>query len=158
MALLLSACGDDSSVGSRELTDFEQQEQGDLGATTTVAGEDAPDTPPPTEAPQNTTTTPPPAPTTTARPSAPAYEIKIQSDSAGSHFEPRVAQVFAGTPVQWVNTDSQPRSVEFADQSFSSGPIPPGGSSTFTPNRAGEFNYADGTRPYAQGTLRVAAR
>lgn len=159
MALLLAGCGEGTEVGSDELRNFEEQESDRLGATTTVAGEPAPDpgAPPPTQPPQ-TTTTRPPAPTTTARPAAPAYEIKIQPDSAGTHFEPRVAQVFAGTPVKWVNTDSQTRSVEFADQSFASGPIPPGGSATFTPNRAGQFNYSDGTRPYAQGTLRVAAR
>ena len=158
LALLLAGCGEGNQVGSDELRNFEEQEQGNLNTTTTPPPPAAePGTPPSTE-PERATTTKPPATTKPTRPPAQAYEIKIQPDSAGSHFEPRVAQVFVGTPVKWVNTDSQARSVEFADQSFSSGPIAPGGSVSFTPNRAGQFNYSDGTRPYAQGTLRVAAR
>ena len=159
LGLLLAGCGEGNQVGSDELRNFEEQEQGDLTPTTAAPSDAAPDpgAPPATEPPK-TTTTRPPETTKPTRPPAQAYEIKIQPDSAGTHFEPRVAQVFVGTPVKWVNTDSQPRSVEFADQSFSSGPIAPGGSVSFTPNRAGQYNYSDGTRPYAQGTLRVAAR
>jgi len=156
LALLLAGCGDDSKVGSDSLTNFDPNnpEGPRLGETTTTTPAET--TVPPADAPQATTTTA--KPTATTRPSAPAYEVKIQADTAGSQFEPRVAQVFVGTPVKWVNTDSVARSVEFADQSYRSGPIAPGASATFTPNRAGEFNYSDGTRPYAQGTLRVQGR
>lgn len=156
-ALLLASCSEGSQVGDRNLLEGTDGSGGTrLGETTTTV---APETtaPPVTEAAGRTTTTK--APTqTTAKPAARGYEIKIQPDQAGTQFEPRVAQVFAGTPVTWVNTDSVPRSVEFADQSYTSGPIPPGGSATFTANRAGEFNYSDGTRPYAVGTLKVQAR
>ena len=156
-ALLLAGCSEGSQVGDRELLEGTDGSGGTrLGETTTTVPVE-PTAPPVTEAAGRTTTTK--APTqTTAKPAAKGYEIKIQADQAGTQFEPRVAQVFAGTPVTWVNTDSVARSVEFSDQSFASGPIPPGGSSTFTPNRAGEFNYSDGTRPYAVGTLRVQAR
>ena len=155
-ALLLAGCSDDSSVGDAGLLEGTDGNAGTrLGETTTTA---TPDTTAPPAPDQNQPATTRPAPTTTARPAAQAFQIKIQSDQAGTQFEPRVAQVFAGTPVTWTNTDSVPRSVEFADQSFSSGPIPPGGTATFTANRAGEFNYSDGTRPYAVGTLRVQAR
>lgn len=158
LGLLLAGCSDGSSVGDKGLLEGTDGSGGTrLGETTTTA------TPETTAAPApppggGATTTARPAPATTARPPAQGYQIKIQSDQAGTQFEPRVAQVFAGTPVTWTNTDSVPRSVEFADQSYLSGPIPPGGTATFTANRAGEFNYSDGTRPYAVGTLRVQAR
>ena len=158
LALLLAGCSDDSQVGSDELLKGTGGSGGTrLGETTTTAPPETTAPPAPSGGAEKTTTTKA-APTTTAPRAANAYEIKIQADQAGTQFEPRVAQVFAGTPVKWTNTDSQPRSVEFSDQSYSSGPIPPGGSATFTANRAGEFNYSDGTRPYAVGTLRVQAR
>ena len=156
VALLLAGCSEDNQVGSRELTDFEQKQQGRLGSTTTAAA--APTTTAAAQQPGEQTTTTRAAPATTAKPATKGYEIKIQSDQSSTQFEPRVAQVFTGTPVTWTNTDSVPRSVEFADQSYVSGPIAPGASATFTANRAGEFNYSDGTRPYAVGTLRVQAR
>lgn len=158
LALLLAGCSEDNSVGDKGLL------EGTYGSGGTRLGEETTTVPVETTAPPATqpgagaTTTAKPAPTTTAKPAAQGYPIKIQPDQAGTQFEPRVAQVFAGTPVTWTNTDSVPRSVEFSDQSYNSGPIPPGGSATFTANRAGEFNYSDGTRPYAVGTLRVQAR
>lgn len=155
LTLLLAGCSDESGYGSEGLTDFEEREQERLGSSTTAAA--SPDTAPPVTEPGSTTTTRP-VTTTTAKAPAQGYPIKIQPDQAGTQFEPRVAQVFAGTPVTWTNSDSVPRSVEFSDQSFLSGPIAPGASVTFTANRAGEFNYSDGTRPYAVGTLRVQGR
>lgn len=154
-ALVLAGCSEGRRYGSGDITDFTTKPQGDLTPTTAAA-------PPTSVTPVTNTpgpsTTARPAPTTTAKPQRQGYAIKIQADQAGTQFEPRVAQVFVGTPITWTNTDSQPRSVEFSDQSFVSGPIAPGGSVTFTANRAGEFNYSDGTRPYAVGTLRVQAR
>ena len=157
LGLLLAGCGEGSQVGSEDLLRNTDGSGGTRLGDTTIPPTTA-STAPPAEDPGGTTTTAKPAPTTTARPAAQAYQIKIQPDQAGTQFEPRVAQVFSGTPVTWTNTDSVPRSVEFSDQSYTSGPIAPGGSATFTPNRAGEFNYSDGTRPYAVGTLKVQAR
>ena len=157
LALVLAGCSDDRGYGSEDLTDFKEKPQTDLGAPSTTQAA-APAAAPPVTQPESRPTTTRPAPTTTTKPAAQGYPIKIQPDQAGTQFEPRVAQVFAGTPVTWTNTDSVPRSVEFADGSYSSGPIPPGGSATFTASRAGEFNYSDGTRPYAVGTLRVQGR
>ena len=159
LALLLAGCSDGSSVGDKGLLEGTDGNAGTrLGETTTTAAAAATTAPPATQPGGGATTTARPAPTTTAKPAAQGYPIKIQPDQAGTQFEPRVAQVFSGTPVTWTNTDSVPRSVEFSDQSYVSGPIPPGGSATYTATRAGEFNYSDGTRPYAVGTLRVQAR
>ena len=155
LALVLAGCGDERGYGSGAIATFETKPQGDLTPTTAAPTST-------TAKPVTNASSPPatarPTPSTTARPETKGYPIKIQADQAGTQFEPRVAQVFVGTPITWTNTDSQPRSVEFSDQSYVSGPIPPGGSVTFTANRAGEFNYSDGTRPYAVGTLRVQAR
>lgn len=153
LALLLAGCTDGSGYGQG--TDFGPSDGGTDGAirSSSTVAPDIVQTPV-TEPPESTTTTRR-ATTTTARPAPEGYPIKIQSDQATTQFEPRVAQVRVGTPVTFTNTDSVARSVEFADQSFLSGPIPPGGTATYTPARAGEFNYSDGTRPYAVGTLRV---
>ncbi|HUR48044.1 MAG TPA: cupredoxin domain-containing protein [Acidimicrobiales bacterium] len=155
LALLAAACGSETRYGPGGGFDNANGSEGAIRSSSTVPPET---TAPPAAAPSNTPTTAKPATTTTAKPAAQGYPIKIQADQAGTQFEPRVAQVFAGTPVTWTNTDSVARSVEFSDQSFVSGPIAPGASVTFTANRAGEFNYSDGTRPYAVGTLRVQGR
>ena len=156
LALLLAGCGSESGYGQG--TDFSGADGGE-GAIRSSSTTAAPDigAPPVTE-PDSTSTTARPVTSTTAKPQAKGYEIKIQADQAGTQFEPRVAQVFAGTPITWTNTDSVPRSVEFSDGSYTSGPIAPGASVTFTASRAGEYNYSDGTRPYAVGTLKVQSR
>lgn len=159
-AVAVAACSSETSVGSAELT--EGLEGGDgglrLGETTTVpplvttAPPDAgtattapPTTAPATTAPQTTTT----APTV-------VFEIAINPDGVGEgQFEPRVAQVFVGTIVRWVNRDTTTRSVVANDGSFASGDIPPGGVWEYRADTPGTFNYGDGTRPYAQGTLQV---
>lgn len=155
LAVLLAGCSEGPRYG--EGNDFGNADgtDGAFRSSSTVAP-DIVETPV-TSPPESTTTTRP-ATTTTARPAPEGYPIKIQSDQATTQFEPRVAQVRVGTPVTFTNTDSVARSVEFADQSFLSGPIPPSGKATYTPTRAGEFNYSDGTRPYAVGTLRVQPR
>ncbi len=156
LALLLASCTSESGYGQG--SDFGEAvgSEGAIRASTTVPP--PPEAAPPVTEPERRTTTTRPPTTTTAKPPTQGYPIKIQPDQAGTQFEPRVAQVFVGTPVTWTNTDSVPRSVEFADQSFLSGPIAPGASVTYTANRVGEFNYSDGTRPYAVGTLKVQAR
>ena len=156
LALLLAGCSEGSGYGQD--TDFGPADGGTDGAirsSSTVAPDIAQS---PVTEPPETTTTGRPVTTTTEKQAPQGYPIKIQPDQATTQFEPRVAQVRAGTPVTFTNTDSVPRSVEFDDRSFLSGPIPPGGNATFTPSRAGEFNYSDGTRPYAVGTLRVQPR
>ena len=157
LALVLAGCSDGSGYGQG--TDFGPSDGGTDGAirSSSTVAPDIVETPI-SEPPVETTTTTRPVTTTAAKPPAQGYPIKIQSDQAPTHFEPRVAQVRVGTPVTFTNTDSVPRSVEFDDGSFASGPIAPGASVTFTANRAGDFNYSDGTRPYAVGTLRVQGR
>jgi plastocyanin len=100
-------------------------------------------------------TTRPPASSTTTTAKKGPFVIKIQNDGVGYQFEPRLAGVFVGTTVRWTNTDSVPRSVEGDNDEFKSPMIAPGASFDYVATVKGNFNYHDGTRPYAVGTLQV---
>lgn len=154
VASLAWACGGDTTVG-------EKIDTKDLGKSATGArlGERA--TAAPTKAPARTT-----APKVAARPTAkpkaapqgPAITVKIQGDNAagGSQFDPRIARVARGSVVRWTNVDKVARSVEADGGAFRSPKIAPGGHWDYTAAASGSFNYHDGTRPYAVGTLEVS--
>ncbi|HEX4904855.1 MAG TPA: hypothetical protein VFU93_05360 [Acidimicrobiales bacterium] len=151
LTLLASACGDEKSVGDESLLEGtdESGEGPRLGETTTTTAAPAGETPS-TTAPQATT-----APPTTA-PAAPSVEISIASDTtAGGQFQPRVAQVPSGAIVRFINNDSVERSVVADGGAFDSGPIAPGGTWDWVAGGAGSYNYSDGTRPYAVGSIEV---
>jgi plastocyanin len=93
---------------------------------------------------------------TTPPPVSQLVVVKINSDAAGSAFEPTVVEVKPGARVQWVNKDTVKRSVVSDKQGlFASGPLAPGASWTYTVKTPGTFNYHDGTRPYAVGQIVV---
>jgi len=157
----VSGCGGNNKVGSKSLVNFKDQAQQRLGATTsTVAG-------PATTAAGGsghlgiggaTTTTAAPRATTTVAPQQ-AFEIDINGDNSGTtQFDPPAARVFVGTSVKFINKDTVARSVESDNNAFASGPIAPNGSWTYKPAAAGQFNYHDGTRPYAVGSLEVVSK
>lgn len=158
--LLLGACSSDNKVGEDvDLSIGNQVEQERLGqVTTTVA--------PPTTAAgvggnagaigRATTTTAPKAVPTTEAPKAQFFEIGINGDNSGtSQFAPSAVAVGKGVTVRWTNRDSVARSVEADDGTFSSGLIQPGGTFLWKADKAGAFNYTDGTRPYAVGRIEV---
>jgi len=151
LTFLASACGGDEDVGDESLTEgLEGGGSGPrLGETTTTTAAATTD--------ETVATTAPPAtapPTTAAQ--APSVEVSINSDNtAGGQFQPRVAQVPSGAIVRFVNKDSQPRSVVADGGAFDSGPIAPGATWDWTAAGAGSYNYSDGTRPYAVGTIEV---
>jgi plastocyanin len=165
--LALVACSDSSKVG--EGLEVKQGAEGAncrLGECTTTTSTTSttlatttttrPGGPPAAARPTTTTTTTAPPTTTTTAPRQATFVIKIQSDTAsGGQFLPRVATVRVGTLVRWTNTDTSPRSVEADEGQFASPPIPPGGSYDYRAEAGGSFNYHDGTRPYAVGTLQV---
>ena len=161
----LVACGDSSKVGEGlEVKQGGEEATCRLGECTTTTSTTsttiATTTTRPTAVPvtrQSTTTSPtaPPSTTTTA-PRQATFVIKIQSDTAsGGQFLPRLATVRPGTIVRWTNTDSVARSVQADEGQFESPPIPPGGAYDYKADAAGSYNYHDGTRPYAVGTLQV---
>ena len=164
----LAACGEDNKVGNDKLLTFEEQaKKAQLGATSTTTT-----APPTTVAAQTpdraalgkaTTTT---APTTTAPPQTTttvaevkAFDVSVNSDNAGTtQFDPSAASIYVGTLIRFTNTDTVPRSVEADSGEFNSGPIAPGGNWLYKATKAGKFNFHDGTRPYAVGTLEVIPR
>ena len=158
---VLSACSDDAKVGSDVNLNVSDQAQERLGekkkTTTTTAPAKTKDTA--LSVGQTTTTTAAPTTTTTAAPEKVAISITINGDAAGStQFVPSAVRVYAGSLVEWVNKDSKPRSVVFDDNSYTTGMIAPGAKVRYRAAKAGQFNYTDGTRPYAVGTLEVIAR
>jgi plastocyanin len=168
-AVSLSACGSDNKVGEGvDLNIKDQVNNQRLGAatTTTTAASTATSAPQSAAVGRSTTTSTTAAPATTAAPvttttakEAPTLEIAINGDSGGqSQFDPSQARVYAGTLVKWTNKDSAPRSVEADDGTFTSPSIAPGETYTFKADKAGRFNYHDGTRPYAVAALEVLAR
>ena len=164
--LATGACGSKTKVGDRSLLNFKDKSEQELGATTTTTAPPAAQAgskaavavtaPPSTQRVSATPTTSRPT-ATTARPAA-SVSISINSDNAASAFDPSQVTAKVGTTVTWVNHDTVPRSVAADDgKSFSSPPIPPGGSWSYAASRAGTFNYHDGTRPYAVASLEIVA-
>jgi plastocyanin len=101
---------------------------------------------------QRPASTPPPA----------TFQIAIDSDtSAQPGFQPPNANVYQNTVIVFTNRDSVARSVvsDAGDPaSFSSGPIAPGASWSYTATTLGTYNYHDGTRPYTVASFSVVPR
>jgi plastocyanin len=154
IAAVLSGCGGKSKVGNQSLLNFKDQAQQRLGGATPTPARTA--APAATAAPKGAVAAATPAPKAADEPAA--IVIAINSDSVGTSFDPTVARVVVGAPVEWVNRDSSARSVEADGGQFDSGPIKPGASWSWTPTAAGKINYHDGTRPYAVAALEVAAK
>jgi plastocyanin len=96
------------------------------------------------------------ATTTTAPAADNSFVITINGDnSTAPQFDPPAAAVAVGSVVKFVNADSKEHSVVDQKSAFRSPPIPPGGSWKYKAVTPGEYNYQDGTRPYAVGRLEV---
>lgn len=173
-----AACGSDNKVGDKALLDFKDQAQTRLGETTTTTA--APTT---TTAKGAVTTTTKPkagaaagagagATTTTVKartaqaappPTTPAAvesirEIQIYGDDAELALDPQIQTAYTGSVIRWVNKDSVPRAVRADSGQFASPMIQPGASWDYTAATVGTFAYADDTRPYVKGELRVAKK
>lgn len=182
LGVVLTGCGTGTDVGSQDLTsglgdasgqdrpgapEETSQPNGTPTATTpaTPSSPAATPTPEATSAPSPAPSpSPAPAPTPTgarspaASPAAVVFDVAINPDgTTAQQFEPRVARIYPGTVVRWTNDDTQPRSVVAADGSFASPELAPGATFEHRFDRVGTFNYSDGSRPYAQGTVEVVA-
>jgi plastocyanin len=161
--LAVAACGG-QQVGNSSIFNSATSSGNALGGDTPTP---APTTPPApvaaTTSTSTTTTAPRATAAPTARPPAPTpvaahFPVSINSDSSGHpQFEPSVANVYTGTVVVWTNHDSVARSVAADGGAFTSGPIAPGASWSWTATAAGTYNYHDGTRPYAVASITVMA-
>jgi plastocyanin len=170
-----AACGSDNKVGDKALLDFKDQAQTRLGETTTTTA--APTT---TTAKGAVTTTTKPkagagaaattttvkartadaAPTATTTPAAvqSIREIHIHGDDAELALDPQIQTAYTGSVIRWVNKDSVPRAVRADSGQFASPMIQPGAAWDYTAATVGTFAYADDTRPYVKGELRVAKK
>jgi plastocyanin len=156
--VLSAACGGSNKVGDKSLLNFKDQSQQQLGqsTTTTAAGGGGGAT---TSTAKTATTAARQATATTAHSTSTVHTtetVTINGDNSASAFDPTELKVAVGTTVVWSNRDAVARSVKSDDgKTFVSPTIPPGGSWTYTATTAGQFNYHDGSRPYAVASLEV---
>ena len=164
LGLLLTACGEDNSVGNKDAFEFDQSQAEALGGsstTTTEAGsgpkDPAQEATTTTAAQSSATTAPQQQTTTTVAPEKQevSIEVLIQDDSSGQAFKERIVAVPVGGKVRFKNVSSAARSVISDNGAFDSGTIAPGAVWIWTANAPGTYNYTDGTRPYAVGTVDV---
>jgi len=166
MVVVAGACSSNNKVGSGvDLSLKGQVGKERLGQTTTTAAAAVSTTIGNHQlgvGSSTTSTTSAARTTTTATPTTlqqAALDIAINGDSGStSQFDPSAGRVYKGSLVRWTNRDKQARSVEADAGTFNSGMLAPGASFTFRADAAGSFNYHDGTRPYAVGTLEVINR
>ena len=175
LALVTSvACGSDNKVGDKSLLNFKEQAGNRLGETTTTTaaattttaqGVVTPTTKPKAGAGGGTSTTAKAgtAATVTTATTVPANvqtvrEIFIYGDDAAQPLDPQIQTAYVGSIIRWTNTDTVERSVRADSGQFASPMIRPGGSWDYTAGTVGTFAYADDTRPYVKGELRVAKK
>ena len=154
-ALVLSACGGGDEVGDSSLLDFDASDQAALGVTTTTAAGETTTTKPAQAKITTTTAAPVQKTTTTLPPDKETVTLEVTINASSPYFKPGVVEVLVGSKVRFINKDSQPHSVVADNGSFDSGPIPPNGVFVYTANQRGQFNYSDGTRPFAVGVIDV---
>jgi len=73
----------------------------------------------------------------------------------GQFYAPTIYNVTVGATVTWVNHDGSTHSVTEDNGLFDSGPIPPGGSFSYTFTQAGTYQYACSYHPWMTGTILV---
>ena len=168
-----TACGSDNKVGDKSLLDFKEQANNRLGetttttaaaTTTTAAGAATTTTKPKAGAGATSTTvkagTAATATTATTIPAAvqTIREIYIYGDDAEQALEPQIQTAYTGSIIRWINKDSVDRAVRADSGQFASPAIKPGASWDYVAGSVGNFAYADDTRPYVKGELRVAKK
>lgn len=169
-----AACGNDSEVGSGVDTEFDQKVGDRLGAATTTTAPTATTgavtstTKPAAAAVQTTVkagaaqapvTSTTAATTNTAAPTTTVATVTTQDvalDGVGFEFNP--IRVFSGTPLRFINKDSQSRSVQGTMGEFDSGPIAPGADFTIVLRTPGDIQIEDGTRPFVTSKIEVRNR
>jgi plastocyanin len=150
-ALLLVGCGS-NAVGSNDLLNIKPTPTPTAVATAKATPVPTP-TPRPTPVPHTAAPTQPPR--TAPPPQAVKFPISIKNDNDAPIFDPPLARLYQGTIVVWTNHDNVARSVVANNGAFNSGPIAPGASWSWQVTSVGQYDYADGTRPYAVAQIQV---
>lgn len=154
-AVILAGCGD-KTVGQQLFNGFKDRTPTPAPATAAATAKPVAVTVhTPTPVVHTAAPTAPPRPT----PTPIHFPIAIQGDNSNNPaFNPPVVRVYVGSLVVFTNTDTVPRSVVADNGAFNSGLIAPGKSWSYTTTTAGNFDYHDGTRPYAVASLQVLAK
>lgn len=164
LALFGSACKRSAKVGSKELTELEEQQQkrlgeiiqspqGAAGQSPAVIGA----SPPPQQNQNNQQQQ--------QQPQQEFIDLELL-DTAPYYFaagEPSCSRdsaeclvsAAAGTIIRIVNKDDQPRRYQSGDGTYDTGDIPPGGTKQVQVAAKGEFQIVDPHLPFATSTLQV---
>ena len=86
---------------------------------------------------------------------AAAKPTTYTSTIEGTQFQPNMLSVSRGDSIVWTNKDPFPHTVTSKSGGFDSQQIQPGGSWTFRPSKAGEFEYLCSLHPTMKAVLRV---
>lgn len=151
--LTVTACSGKDQVGDESLLQFDQQEQGDAFAVSTTVPSAETTAPPVTAAPTGggaVATT-----ATTLPPAQQEVTLEVNINGGSPYFDPGVVTVLVGGKVRFINRDTEVHSVLSDTGAFDSGPIQPGGVFVYDATTRGQFNYSDGTRPFAVGLIEV---
>jgi plastocyanin len=97
----------------------------------------------------------PPPPAATPTPAAGAVVIDIVGERGNMSFNPAQASLTAGQQVRWHNTDVITHTATQNGGAFSTGLIPPGGTSAPITVTAGAFGYHCEIHPSMVGALDV---
>lgn len=155
LATLAAACGGEESVGDDDAFAFDQDQAEAFGASTTASTATAPGGPTDTVVPAPTTTAPPAA-TTTVPPAQQQVSVEVKILDGSPYFVENYVIIPVGGKIRFLNTGTATYSVVSDAGAFDSGPIAPGAVWIYDANTPGQFNYSDGTRPFAVGQFQVA--
>jgi plastocyanin len=75
----------------------------------------------------------------------------------GQFYSPSSYDVKVGTTVTWVNDDGTTHTVTSSNGTFSSGPLPPGASFSYTFTQPGTYGYTCSYHPWMTGTITVTS-
>lgn len=147
---LLGACSSDTKTGNESSLQFDQEQAGKFGASTSTTAAGATETTVPVA-----TTAPPAAAATTVPPEKQDVTIEVSINDQSPYFDPSLVQVPVGSKVRFTNKGAQEHSIVSDVGAFDSGPIAPGKAWIFDASSPGRFNYSDGGRPFAVGAIEV---
>jgi plastocyanin len=155
---ILGACGGSNKVGNNALLNVKDQvSKNRLGERTTTVPVETTTSLATAALGVRPATTKPPTATTVAHEQV--ITINADRSAAASQFDPNTATVYTNYPVRFQNNDTVARSVVVTNGDQRRSPsIAPGQSWTTQFAAAGTYNYQDGTRPYAVGSITVVAR
>lgn len=90
-----------------------------------------------------------------ARPLDPEFDAGQRVEITATGAVPRQLVAIVDTPITWENTTDGPQTVTFDNGTVSSGPIPPGGSWSHTPDASVSIAYHTTAAPDQQAVVQV---